>query len=256
MGLKNLDTFSNLSHYDQQLSHFVSNRFGGYSKGKYESLNLSDNVGDDPGAVIKNREIVRKTLGTKSLSFTKQEHGDEVVIRTIENSENIFEADAQITNVPGIGLAALIADCVPILLFDPVQKSIAAIHSGWKSTALNIGGKTVRKMGADLGSNPKNIKAAIGPGICKNSFETGLEVFDKLKNFVPKNIKFTSPHKQAGKVYIDLHLVVKYQLIEVGILESSIETMAIDTYSNKQYFSARRMGFESGRQAACIGMIN
>ena len=145
--------------------------------------------------------------------------------------------DALITNHPNIPLMVLTADCVPILLYDATTRSAAAIHAGWRGTANGIVGLTIEKMKNVFGSNPKDLVAAIGPGIGPCCFEVGDDVaehFSRWPNTVIRRPDWTKPH-------IDLVLANRLQLEQAGVLPQNIETSGECTLcSPQQFFSHRR----------------
>jgi polyphenol oxidase len=158
--------------------------------------------------------------------------------------------DALICNTPGICIAATTADCVPVLLFDPVTKSIAAIHSGWRGTLNNIVARTIEALRARFSILPENIVATVGPCIGGSVYEVGPELkeqfhlkgFDTSKPFIPK---------ENDKYLFDIRSVVKAQLNATGI--RNIEVSSHCTYSEPDlFFSARRQGIHSGRMLSGI----
>ncbi|HHS92747.1 MAG TPA: peptidoglycan editing factor PgeF, partial [Campylobacterales bacterium] len=161
----------------------------------------------------------------------------------------IQNCDALITNRPNIMLTILTADCVPILLFDPVQNVIAAVHAGWKGTKEQILHKTVKSMHENFNSNPKNIISGIGPSIGRCCYEVDWNVaqhFSKIES---------SYLQKRDKYMLDLALINKYQLLKAGLEEKNIELSNICTScENETYFSYRKEGGCSGRFISMIGL--
>jgi len=162
----------------------VSTRHGGVSTGPYDSLNLGDHVGDDPSAVAENRRRLAKALGVDRLTFADQRHTDRVAVVTPElagrghdgvaDASAAFPAtDAMITNLPGAALAIMVADCAPVVLFDPVRKAVGVAHSGRAGTLFGVVPKTVGAMTAAFGSAPGDLLIGIGPAIGAASYEIG-----------------------------------------------------------------------------------
>lgn len=164
--------------------HCFSTRHGGVSKGSLSSLNLGIHRGDDPDHVVKNYEILGNALGfsVEDIVFTRQTHTDIVErVGAKDRGCGLFrpvepERDGLVTNEPGVVLTIFTADCTPILFYDPVARCIGGAHAGWRGTALGIAARTVEKMVKEFGSDPGNIRAAIGPCISKCCFETDRDV--------------------------------------------------------------------------------
>jgi polyphenol oxidase len=164
---------------------FVTARGGGVSAGPYESLNMSLAVGDDPVAVLENRRRVALALGVDPADFVfcRQVHGAAVRVVTAADrgagafavDESVPEADVLVTAEPGVVLAILAADCVPVVLYDPVAHVLACVHAGWRGTVARACAAAVAAMSA-LGARPANIVAGIGPAIGADRYQVGPEV--------------------------------------------------------------------------------
>ncbi|MDA3953027.1 MAG: peptidoglycan editing factor PgeF [Bacteroidales bacterium] len=248
--------FNNLSEFEN-LIHFSSTRIGGVSSGHLFSLNLGYTVNDNPKNVTNNMELLAESVGfeKKKMVSPKQTHSANIGI--VKSEHDIFpDSDALITNVPNICIFIRTADCVPILLFDPVKKVIAAIHSGWKGTIQKISRKTVKLMVKEYGTDPKSIIAGIGPSIGPEVYEVGSEVIEMFDNSFGKN-HFVTQIEGSDKGLLNLWEVNKQILIETGIPDSQIEIAEICTYSNPElFYSARRDGVKTGRLATGIILKN
>ena len=139
-------------------------------------FNLSLTVGDDPDLVLANREIFFNELGLTSgnVAFQKQVHSEIVTI--VDNAGMIGESDAMITSRIGIGLAVSTADCVPVFVYDRINRVIAGIHSGWRGTQKKIVLKTLECMRNRFNSNPADLVIFVGPSISQKNYEVGSEV--------------------------------------------------------------------------------
>jgi polyphenol oxidase len=251
-------TKGNISFYQSEkltnhseIIHFFSTRNMGVSKGVFESLNFGTHHGEEKNMKM-NLSLLAKEFHLEALKFVipKQTHGDRICLVNESNYSQVFEnTDALITNIPSIILAVKTADCVPILLFDPVMKAIGAVHSGWKGTAQNIVGKTVAAMIQNFGSNPATIIAAIGPCIGSENYEVGEEVIQKTKLVLSDNkMIFNFENAISGKAFLDLTSANFQLIIQAGIAENNIETSHLCTFSMQdEFFSARRDGFVTGR---------
>lgn len=254
--------FDHLSQFDN-IVQFVSTRKGGESQSPYDSLNLGLNSGDNPIKVIKNRELLAETLGFNGdcLITCRQVHGNKVRVITIETvreeqshkGRSKIDADAMITNLPNFCLTVIVADCVPILFFDPETATIAAVHAGWKGTVKKIAHKTLTTMIDEFGARASNIIAGIGPSIGPCCYEIKDDVISELKKALNNHDKFLIEDKVDNHFYLDLWEANKQQLIEVGVSEKNIETSLLCTKCNpEQFFSYRDQGHKYGRQAAGI----
>ena len=190
-----------------------------------------------------------------------QVHG--CVIREVTNPnttrEELEGVDALMTDVPGVAISVRTADCIPVLLYDPVHRAIAAVHDGWRGTVQRLSQKVIAEMQHRYGTVPSDLKAVIGPGIGPESFQVGQEVVDEfasagfpmeqiLKDCGPKAP--TAQNPMAGGLHIDLWRANEWLLQEVGV--KSIQIASICTYKNDRYFSARREGTKCGRIINCI----
>ncbi len=171
------------------IRHGFSTRLGGVSKGIYESMNLGLYVGDDRNFVLENYARFGRTLGIDytRISAPDQVHKSNVLVVTEEDAgdgiskdKTHFDIDAQITNVKNIPLIVYSADCVPILLVDPVSRVIGTVHAGWRGTVDGIAAKTVEKMSEVYGCLPENIHAVIGPSIGPENYEVDDAVIEAV----------------------------------------------------------------------------
>lgn len=243
------------------VAHGFTSRLGGVSEGIYASLNLGGNRGDDPGRVRENYRRVCEALEVDmgKLVFSGQVHGD--VVRRVTLADGgkgldrkvDYDADGLVTDEPGLTLVVFGADCLTILLCDPERKVAAAVHAGWRGTALGIAARAVEIMVRDYGCREKDILAAIGPGISKCCFETGPEVPLAMKEALGEEaFPYISPER-TGKCKVDLK-----GLNALWLNRSGVETTNIDISSEctlcapETYWSHRYTKGERGSQAALI----
>lgn len=256
--------FSHL-HENCNISHFITTRKGGVSQGEYASLNLGFNSGDDRPVVEQNREILCNAVSFSPdhLYVPFQVHGNKSVIidedflsqTTAEQTDILYGVDALITCMPGLCIAVSTADCVPVLLYAPDKKVVAAIHAGWRGTVQNITATTVQTLVNHFGCDPSRILAGIGPSICKDCFEVGEEVIEAFQEITDDIRAISHRHIQTGKPHVDLWQANRLQLLEAGLSDVSIEIAGICTYTSTDFFSARRQGVPSGRMLSGV-MIN
>jgi YfiH family protein len=251
--------FSNLSK-SSRIKHFVSTRKGGASEAPFDELNLSLHVGDDAESVLSNRRLLAKAVRLKpsELVYLKQAHSCRIKTVMTKHrgrgakkfSQAIGGFDAMITDSPGTCLIVLVADCVPILLFDPSKHVIGAVHAGWKGTMKEITKKTVDKMKREFGCDPEDIIAGIGPSIGPCCFEVKKNVFHLA------NIIYSAGEEvviqQRNKTFVDLWQANKLQLMRAGVLEGNVEISNICTVcGGGRFYSARASGV-TGRFVAGI----
>lgn len=182
-----------------------------------------------------------------------QDHTDHVEVPSMENTVKfaygriILNTDSMVTNEKNVALLIKMADCTPIILFDPVKKVQAAIHSGWRGTCREIGAKTVEKMESTFGCNIENIYAYIGPTISVKDYEVGEEVYEAFKKFTNRDSFFEK--KGAGKYLLNMKEANLDVLLRAGIKEENVEVERESTYGNPNLHSARYEGENYGLNA-------
>lgn len=240
---------------DPDTVHAFTSACGGNSHVHIKGLNLGFRVQDQPEDVLSNYRLVANDFDF-SLNRTvlaKQTHTDHIRNVTEEDCgkgltkcSDIEDTDGLITDCPNIILVVFSADCIPILLSDPTNGVVAAIHSGWRGSVQNIGGKAVQKMAADYHCDPKNIHAAIGPSIGPCCFEIGAEI---VGQFQPAFVR----DEHNGKFHVDLKEMVSKQLQKEGVSENNIDISQECTMCKAgKYYSYRAQKEKTGRQAAFI----
>ena len=213
-------------------------------------FNLSFHTGKEE-QVVENRNHLCQFFKAQTLTIPKQCHGITIVEVTDNNSGQIpIDTDALITNVPGLAIGVLSADCVPILFFDPIKLVIGAAHAGWKGTVAGIAAATMEEMRIAYGSKSEDMIVCIGPSISQIHFEVGEEVADRFKEL---GLNTCITQKNGEKPHIDLWMANRLLLQKAGIAESNIHTAEICTYQHTdQFYSAREEGFGTGRFGAFI----
>lgn len=254
-------TFSRLTQL--KIKHAVSTRLGGISHFPYSSLNLGLHTGDEQEKVIENRRRFCQAIEVNhhKLVTAEQVHGDHITVVTendigkgaIRYHESIQGADALITNIPAIPLMLFFADCVPVLLYDPVKHVIGVSHAGWKGTVAKITQKTVLAMAECYHTKPEDCIACIAPSIGPCCYEVDEIVLNKLQNqFANWESLVTA---SASHWQLDLWEANRTQLREIGLKEDNLITSGICTACNNQlFFSYRAEQGKTGRIAACISL--
>lgn len=163
----------------------------------------------------------------------------------------LSETDALVTNQAELCLCVQTADCVPVLLFDPVAKVIAAVHAGWRGTVGKIVEKAINKM-TKHGASAKNIVAAIGPSISPDVYEVGDEVVASARRSIP-NVELALHKNGTGKFHFNLWEANRQLLLQNGVLAQNIEVLGACSFSEtEKYYSARREGVDTGRMVSGI----
>jgi len=239
------------------ITHAFTTRHGGVSRGIYESLNLAQRANDEQSNVKINYSILCQALGisTDNIVCSTQVHGTNVRIVTEDDrcwlfSPNNHQADALITSSPNVALTVFTADCVPILLHDPVKNVIGAVHAGWRSAIANITGITIEKMQKEYGCSPSDIKAAIGPCISNCCFETDSDVADAVRDALPCFYSSCVTQKN-NKYMVDLKEINRIMLSNSGVTDIEISDECTSCLSDK-YWSHRKTRGQRGSQAALI----
>jgi YfiH family protein len=247
--------FEHLSQYNT-IKHFVSGRAGGVSEGEIGPLNLSFRAGDTPENVQENRHRLALSLGITAaqLYFPAQTHSVHVKrVNPDTIPDSLTDTDALISDVRGLCICVMSADCVPILLYDPEKKAVGAVHAGWRGTVGKILTATVHAMQEAFGTNPEHIKAGIGPSICPEVYEVGEEVLEAALQAFGRKENLITNENGHGKGYFNLWEANRIQLTSLGVPDKAIEVAGICTYrQSHQFFSARKSGNRAGRFAAGI----
>lgn len=233
-------------------------RNGGVSRVPYNSLNLGLNTEDHRAHVEGNRSTICRAfdLAPQMLLTVQQCHSTNILVINEENYDlshfQNVECDAIVTNQPGIMVGILVADCYPVLLFDPLQKVVAAIHVGWRGAANGILPKTISCLVKDFGINPADLKAAIGPGIGAHRYEVDRPVRDAFRNGTA-HWNEIAKETELGKWQLDLRRSCELQLLAAGIVPAHIDVVEEDTCCHRElFFSYRRDKGQTGRQMGFV----
>ncbi len=235
----------------EELRHGVFTKRNGLSQGPFESLNVGVAVGDDPDIVEQNRLAIANAMRAQTLAFVSQVHGDKILVLNGQshNGEKLWntgvKADAIITDRPGLFLAVNVADCQPILMYDPKMKVVAAVHSGWRGSVLDISGASVKSMTKNFSCDPKDLIVGVGPSLgpcCAEFVNYKTELPEDFWQYKIKNRHF------------DFWAATKDQLMNAGVLEKNIYFSNICTKCGPDDFFSYRKNNVTGRFAAVIGL--
>jgi YfiH family protein len=261
------------------LAHGFSTRRGGFSQAYGKgALNLGFTRDDSKSAVERNRAAFLRELGVSMPLVTlRQIHSD--IIRYVDSPpESQLSGDGLITATPGLLLGIQTADCLPIILVDPKQRAVGVFHAGWRGTVKRIAEKGVGEMHRRFGSRPRDLKAAIGPGVRSCCYEVGEEVrqqfesqfayaarlFREVKDSDPVREKYPllflsarpPGHTDLLKtIFLDLVEANRQQLLAVGVLPKSIEASPLCTNCRTDLlFSYRAEKGKTGRMMNVVGI--
>ncbi len=221
----------------------VTDRRGGRSRAPYDSFNLGSHVGDDPAAVAANRERLARELGVDGdrLVWMEQVHGTGVAVVDAPAEAPLPATDALVTRTPGLVLCVLVADCVPVLLADPVAGVVAAVHAGREGVRQGVVTATLAAM-ARLGSRPADTTALLGPAVCGTDYEVPREMQAEVARVAPA----AAVRTRRGTPGLDLRAGLAELLTRAGLPQVVHDPRC--TVEDRRLYSHRRDGV-TGRQA-------
>jgi hypothetical protein len=236
----------------------VTTRHGGVSAGRYATLNLSFAVGDDAANVRENRRRVAAALGASpdTFVFAAQVHGHRVAVVSaadrgrgaVSADDAIGPADALVTTEPGIVLAILVADCVPIVLYDPATHVLACVHAGWRGTLARTAQAALAAM-RSLGTRPRDVVAGIGPSIAPGAYQVGEEVANAAREAFGERAQTLLRPAGPGRWQFDLPAANRHGLRTAGVPDGQIHVAATPTGPDPGLFFSHRAERPCGRFA-------
>ena len=242
------------------VKHLFSTRLGGVSQGDCASMNFSMDRGDSRENVLTNFGRIAQVLGCGIDDMTASHQTHTTNIRRMTEADrgkgilrkrDYQDVDGMVTDVPGLVLVTFYADCVPLYFVDPVHRAIGLAHSGWRGTAGRMGERMVEAMGRQFGSRPEDIRAAIGPSICRDCYEVSEDVAAQFTEMLGGDVAV--PGEKAGKYQLDLWLANELILRQAGILPEHLVVTDICTCHNSGYlFSHRASGGRRGSLGAFL----
>jgi polyphenol oxidase len=239
---------------DDGIRHAFFTRQGGISRGLHASLNCGWSSGDASEAVDQNRAIAMRRLGVAPdrLATCRQVHSAAAVaVSAPWAREGAPRADAMATNVPGLALGVLAADCAPVLLLDAAAGVIGAAHAGWRGALGGVVEAAVAEM-ERLGARRQRIRAGIGPSIGAASYEVGAEFPVPFIAADPMAERFFAPAQRAGHFLFDLPGYIDHRLIRHGV--SSVDRAGCDTLADAERFFSYRRARLLGEPAFGLGL--
>jgi len=232
------------------IQHHIFSRNGGCSQGDYASLNISLGVGDDVAAVQRNRRMLQGRMKTTCLIFLNQVHGTKVVTvdqhlfsNGVPEILNAGTGDAMITDIPGVTLVVLVADCQAVLMADPVKHVVANVHVGWRGNVNHIIRRTITEMHHRYDCDPRDLRVGISPSLGPCCAE-----FIHFADEIPEMYWH---HKDGGDRF-DLWSLSREQLLSEGVLPGNIHVSGICTRCRTDRYYSYRANKTTGRFAAAI----
>lgn len=229
-----------------------------------EGFNMGLHACKSTDAVITNRKTFSQELNIplENCVFAQQTHSDHIYEVTAKDKGKgafdyktaIPDTDALYTKEKGICIGVNTADCVPVLIADPVTGIIAAVHAGWQGTVKEITKKTIQLLKEKEGVDPKNLKVYIGASICQSSFEVGLEVIEKVKNMSIDTTNTYYINESTQKGFVDNKELNRLQCISEGVSPTHITVDKNCTFSNTENFFSYRKEKDTGRHLSFIMM--
>lgn len=239
--------FECFNKFGNSLIHCMSTRYGGVSMGECSTLNLGFNRNDSRENVLENYRRICSSAGmdTGNLVMSSQVHGVKIQIvdendrgKGFSRESDIIDVDGLLTVKSGVALTTFYADCVPVFLYEPNIKAACLLHSGWKGTLKSIASEAVEKMGLLPGFKADRLVAAIGPSIGSCCFEVGEDVYAMFSDKYKDKAFFKSFTDKKWK--INLQRIIKFELLNKGLLEENVHISGVCTKCRKDLFFSHR----------------
>ncbi len=238
-------TFPALS--DAGVEHLIGTRRGGVSEGPFEALNMSTSVGDAPEKVRENRARLGQLVGItpEEMVTAWLVHGSDVArVNSAHRGQRIPYHDALITNEPNVPLFMTFADCLPIILYDPVHRAVGLVHAGWRGTAAGILLNTIRAMGKAFGTRAADLTVAFGPSIGICHYEVGTDVLEAFRLFGHSPVVMRPGSN--GRAHLDLVATNRRQAEQAGV-EQVLTSGYCTACHTDLFYSHRAEGGRTGR---------
>ncbi len=209
-------------------------RLDGVSQGNFSSFNVANYVGDDPEQVASNVESAASFVSAKGVAIMSASHSN--VVHVVSDPGVALPGDGLVTDVPGLALLALSADCLTGAVIDQASNRIGVFHAGWKGILSNVAAATIRTM-LDAGSGAEHLHVVFGSRICGDCYEVPTERVDQFRDVCPQAIR--------DRTHLDLAAGARAQVEVLGV---SHESIGACTFENDNFFSYRRAnGQPTGR---------
>ncbi len=243
--------------------HGIFTRHGGVSQSPWASLNVGSTVGDDPQHVKRNKELTLEAmeLPGHSVFDVWQVHGSEVVCAHAPRpfDQVHARADAILTDQAGVTLMMRFADCVPILLTDPVRRVVGIVHAGWQGTVRRVIQAAIHVMAEQYSSRPQNVRAVLGPSIGPDHYVVGREVIEQVRSeFGADAQEFLRPtpdESSSERAYLNLWRANQFLLEQVGVLNVQLAQICTACHVQDWYSHRQERGL-TGRFGALVALNN
>jgi hypothetical protein len=247
-------TFESLDAYPE-LVHAITTRHGGVSTGPYSSLNVSNGRGDDPKAVEENLSRICRALRLQRSDLTSPNQRHTANVRRVGSAERgkiQIGCDALVTDEARVSLLLRYADCVPILIYDPVRRALALVHSGWRGTVLGAPRAGVEFLVREFGSRPAELVAAVGPSIGPCCYEVGPDVVDAVQEAFSSSATLLSSHR-GGRRHLDLWTANRRWLSDCGVQRIEVSELCTACHT-EDFYSHRAENGKTGHFAAVMSL--
>jgi len=248
--------YSSFESLDSSVTQALFTRQGGVSPAPWASLNVGGTVGDQPERVRENRLRAFAALGRDPVTLFDvwQVHGVNVVVANAPHPPQAShqQADAILTDKPGLTLFMRFADCVPILLYDPVRKAVGMAHAGWMGTVRGTLRVTIETMRAHFGTRPADLQAAIGPSIGLDHYAVGPDVIAQVRQTFGEDASGLLLTLDGG-IHFDLWAANRLLLEQAGVRQIEVAGLCTACHVDDWYSHRAEKG-RTGRFGAMIGL--
>ncbi len=245
--------------------HGFSTRLGGVSQGEVGSLNLSYGREESRKNVRENHRRLSAAIGydPRKMVWSAQTHTTNVRVVGRQDCGLGFDrelpygdVDGLVTNEPGIPLMTFYADCVPLLLVDPVHRAIGCSHSGWRGTVGNMGRATLKVMAGEYGTDPRDVVAAIGPSICQDCYEVSEDVIEQFRDaYRREDWPSLFYEKENGKYQLNLQQACRLNFLQAGVPDAQISVPDLCTCCNPDLLYSHRASHGRRGNLAAVLML-
>jgi YfiH family protein len=239
----------------EEIFHGIFTRLGGVSSSPWATLNVDHTVGDDGEAVEENHRRICRALGIarRDIASGYQVHGTRVARVDHKDRGRVCpQTDVLITDVPGVSLMQRYADCLPILLYDPVHQAVGLAHAGWRGTLVGVTRKAVQAMRTEFGSRPADLIAGLGPSIGPCCYQVGPEVAEATQAAIlgwPSALL----RQRDGSWHLDLWEANRRQLVQAGVVRIEISGLCTACRTD-EFYSHRAERGRTGRFGVVVGL--
>lgn len=240
---------------DWPIAAVVSTRHGGVSQPPWDTLNFSVARGDSREAVVINRDrfLQANGFGPDDVVIAGQIRSDHICrVKAQDRGQRLPGVDGLITDEPRLPLLTLYADCVPVVVYDPVQHVLGVCHAGWQGTTLRIAAKLLQELHLAFGTRARHCLCALGPSIGPTSYEVGPSVIQEVQSSQRHPEQLLCPSPRPHHAYLDLWDANRQQLLEAGVSRTNVDICGIDTAQHTDLFFSHRA--EKG-QCGLFGML-